>query len=353
MPNSAPITDTHLWLRAELRPNEDRVGLTPDGAKALIDQGFRITVEESRQRVIPIEAYQAVGCETAAEGSWPDAPTDAIIFGLKELPTSDAPIRHRHIMFGHAYKGQADGRQLLDRFKAGGGTLYDLEYLTDETGRRVAAFGYWAGFAGAAVSALAWAAQQAGKPCPSMHTHASADDLVATVQTALADAGPKAIIIGALGRVGTGATDLCNRVGIAVTKWDMAETAHGGPFPEILQHDIFLNCILAGPNTPVFVQPDATTETRALSVIGDIACDPSSAFNPIKVYDRTTTWDDPVFRSCDDPLLDVTAIDNLPSMLPLESSEDYASQLLPHLSTLTDTGSGVWARAKAVFDEHV
>ena len=57
-------------------------------------------------------------------------------------------------MFGHAYKGQPAGQVLLRRFRDGGGTLYDLEYLTDETGRRVAAFGYWAGYAGAALSAF-------------------------------------------------------------------------------------------------------------------------------------------------------------------------------------------------------
>ena len=63
-------------------------------------------------------------------------------------------------MFGHAFKGQHSGKTLLQRFQAGGGTLYDLEYLTDSTGRRVAAFGYWAGYAGAAVSVIAWLAQQ-------------------------------------------------------------------------------------------------------------------------------------------------------------------------------------------------
>ena len=38
--------------------------------------------------------------------------------------------------------------------------LYDLEYLTDPEGRRLAAFGYWAGYAGAAVSLKAYADQQ-------------------------------------------------------------------------------------------------------------------------------------------------------------------------------------------------
>jgi saccharopine dehydrogenase (NAD+, L-lysine-forming) len=49
----------------------------------------------------------------------------------------------------------------------------------------------------------------------------------------------------------------------------------------------------------------------------------------------------------------VRAIDNLPSMLPVESSEDYAAQLLPSLLTLTDLTSGVWGRAEATFRAHL
>ena len=30
---------THLWVRAEQRANEERVGLTPDGAAALLAAG--------------------------------------------------------------------------------------------------------------------------------------------------------------------------------------------------------------------------------------------------------------------------------------------------------------------------
>ena len=129
----------------------------------------------------------------------------------------------------------------------------------------------------------------------------------------------------------------------------MAQTASGGPFPQILDHDVFLNCILARPGTPVFVPASAKTAPRMLSVIGDIACDPDSDFSPIKVYDRTTSWAAPALRVHDDPILDVTAIDNLPSLLPVESSEDYAGQLLPSLLTLDDLLSGVWGRAFETF----
>jgi saccharopine dehydrogenase (NAD+, L-lysine-forming) len=345
---------THLWVRAEQRPQEERVGLTPEGAVALVKAGIRVTVEKSSVRAIPLDGYAKAGCEIAEENLWPKAPADAIIFGLKELPEDGTPLTHRHIMFGHAFKGQPAGQVLLQRFKAGGGTLYDLEYLVDEAGRRVAAFGYWAGYAGAAVSLKCWAAQQRGGIAGAVKKAGSKDALLAELAADLAGLGrPRAIIIGANGRVGTGAADLCTAMGVAVTKWDMRETASGGPFPEVLQHEIFLNCILARPGCPVFVPAAAKTDpARKLTVIGDIACDPTSEFSPIKVYDRATDWEAPALRVADAPALDVTAIDNLPSLMPVESSEDYAAQLLPSLLTLGALEAGVWGRAKTEYDRH-
>ncbi|MDP4034532.1 MAG: saccharopine dehydrogenase [Pseudorhodobacter sp.] len=346
---------THLWVRAEQRANEARAGLTPAGAAALIAAGLRVTVEESRSRAIGIEGYRVAGCEIVAENLWPDAPAEAIILGLKELPEDGTPLRHRHIMFGHAYKGQPAGRVLLARFRAGGGVLYDLEYLVDNAGRRVAAFGYWAVYAGAAIALKCWAAQARGGIAGPVAAYPGKAALLVDLEaelTALTQARPRAIIIGALGRVGTGASDLCDAMGVAVTKWDLAETAHGGPFPQLLAHEIFLNCILARPGCPVFVPEDAKTAPRALRVIGDIACDPTSEFSPIKVYDRVTDWSAPALRVHDTPPLDVMAIDNLPPLLPVESSEDYASQLLPSLLALGGLDAGVWGRARAEFDRN-
>ena len=346
---------THLWVRAEQRPNEERVGMTPDGAQALVRAGIKVTVEESSVRAIAIDGYRDAGCAIAPENSWPQAPKDAIIFGLKELPEDGTPLTHRHILFGHAYKAQPTGQILLARFKAGGGTLYDLEYLVDPAGRRVAAFGYWAGYAGAAVALKCWAAQQQGGIAGPVSVYHGSAELRADLSVeldAIAAPRPSAMVIGALGRVGTGAADLCEAMGVRVTKWDMAETANGGPFPEILDHDLFFNCILARPGTPVFIPETTRTDPRKLSVIGDIACDPDSEFSPIKVYDWATNWDAPALRVHDTPPLDVTAIDNLPSLLPVESSQDFAAQLLPSLLTLTTLDAGVWGRAKATFDTY-
>lgn len=57
---------------------------------------------------------------------------------------------------------------------------------------------------------------------------------------------PRVIVIGALGRCGRGAVDMCVKAGIPesnILKWDMAETAPGGPFKEVIESDIFINCI--------------------------------------------------------------------------------------------------------------
>lgn len=57
---------------------------------------------------------------------------------------------------------------MLSRFPRGGGTLLDLEFLV-ESGRRVAAFGYYAGFAVSYLALETWAWQlnhHAGEPFP-------------------------------------------------------------------------------------------------------------------------------------------------------------------------------------------
>lgn len=347
---------THLWLRAEQRENERRVCLTHDGASTLVNAGIQLSVEKSDARILDLSGYEAAGAKIVEENSWPGAPVDAIILGLKELPDSTEPLHHKHIMFGHAYKGQFSGKALLSRFKSGGGALYDLEYLLDENNRRIAAFGYWAGFAGAAVTVKAWIAQQKQSRCKAVDAYINKDALVDEIRLELADVSgplPKAIIIGALGRVGAGVRDLCNSLNVQVTPWDIQDTCDGGPFPEVLEHDLFLNCIVATQGVPQFVPISAKSAPRRLSTIGDIACDPDSNYNPIPVYDRVTTWEEPVVRVNENPVLDVMAIDNLPSMLPMESSIDFANQLIPALLTVDSMEHGVWGRARQIFNEHI
>ena len=209
-------------------------------------------------------------------------------------------------------------------------------------------------YAGAAVSLRVWLCQNMNIRCSSLSDYGDKEELLKELKFAfsnLKSLKPSAIIIGALGRVGIGASDLFTSLGIRVTKWDLSETAGGGPFPEILKHDIFLNCILATKNSPVFFSKSDLFSARKLRVIGDISCDPDSDYNPIPIYDEPTNWKSPSKLIHLDPVLEVMAIDNLPSLLPKESSFDFASQILPYLKDLNTLETGVWTRAEKIFEE--
>ncbi|GGW94966.1 saccharopine dehydrogenase [Streptomyces lomondensis] len=331
------MTELHLWLRHEARTTERRTPVVPDDARRLVENGVELTVEESPQRVFPIEEYQAAGCRVAPAGSWVTAPPDAVVLGLKELPGEPAELTHRHIFFGHAYKGQPGAAGLLRRFAAGGGTLFDLEYLADDTGRRLAAFGFWAGYLGAALAVL----QHRGRlRAPLVPT--TKDALDETLKPAADDADFTGLVIGALGRSGRGARAAFATAGADPTCWDLAETRDLDR-RALLAHDVMVNAVLATSPVPPFLrEQDLDTPGRRLRTLCDVTCDVGSPLNVLPVYDDTTDWDEPVRRLREEPPLDLIAIDNLPSLLPLESSADFSAALLPHL---LDFGvSGPWGR---------
>ena len=162
---------------------------------------------------------------------------------------------------------------------------------------------------------------------------------------------PVVFVIGAKGRSGTGAVELAKALGLETVEWDLEETRKGGPFAEINAADVFVNCVLVGSPLPPFVTMESLAQQgRRLSIISDVSCDPYGSYNPVPVYNHTTTFDEPAIEVIGgDNSLHLIAIDHLPSLLPKESSEDYGEQLLPHLATLTDIGQGVWQRAHDVF----
>ena len=334
---------THLWIRAEVRETEQRAPIVPGDAARLISAGVEITVEESDHRAFGIQDYAAAGCRVAPAGSWVDAPDAAYVVGIKELPEQPVALRHTHIFFAHAFKGQQGARQLLDRFDRGGGELLDVEYLTLE-GRRVVAFGHWAGYMGAALGVLA-----------------ARDELVApvrpTTQPALeaalgAGGAPlRALVTGARGRSGRGAVEALEAAGADVTSWDVAETRELDR-ATLLDHDLLVNCVVTRQPAEPFVRAEDLTADRRLRVVADVTCDVTSELNLVPVNTAVTTWEDPVRTFGREPgALRVIAIDNLPSLLPRESSVAFSGQLVPLVADL-DARAGAWASAVTELARH-
>ncbi|KAL0638165.1 Saccharopine dehydrogenase [Maublancomyces gigas] len=359
---------TTLHLRAESKPLEHRSALTPTTAKALLDAGYKVHIERSVQRIFEDKEFENVGCTLVEEGSWTETPAGHIIIGLKELPEDDFPLKHTHIQFAHCYKNQRGWEDVLSRFPAGNGTLLDIEFLQDESGRRVAAFGYYAGFAGAALGIQVWAKQllNPGEEIKDVKPYPNEDALVKHLKELITEGvkksgrEPRVLVIGALGRCGRGAVDLCLKAGILtenVLKWDMAETAKGGPFNEIIESDIFVNCIYLNQPIPHFVNRETLANpNRKLTVVVDVSCDTTNPHNPIPIYNINTTFDKPTVavETTEGPPLLVVSIDHLPTLLPREASEAFSTDLLPSLLSLKDRETArVWVDAEKIFDSKV
>ncbi|MBD3784798.1 MAG: saccharopine dehydrogenase [Micrococcales bacterium] len=333
------MADLHLWLRHESRSTERRAPLVPHDAARLVADGVRVTVEESPQRVFTSEAYRTGGCEIVPADSWPDAPDDAYVLGIKELPAAPDALRHSHIFFGHAYKGQAGAGDLLRRFAEGGGELLDLEYLTVD-GRRVIAFGYWAGYVGASLGVLA--TRGALQP---LHPMEKAE-LDALVRATGAD-GLEALVVGAQGRSGHGALDALFAAGARVDGWDREDTRVLDR-EALLDHELLVNCVLSTTAQPAFVRPQDLAAERALRVVADVTCDVTSEHNLVPVNRAITSWEEPARRVHEDPPLDVIAVDNLPSLLPREASVAFSADLVPLVPALAGR-RGPWREAENAY----
>jgi saccharopine dehydrogenase (NAD+, L-lysine forming) len=346
----------HVWIRSESRGTERRTPVVPADVPRLLDAGLEVSVEESSQRIFPIEEYAAAGASVVGEGTWTDAPDDAYVLGIKELPDEPESLQHRHIYFAHAFKGQEDSGRTLQRFRSGGGRLLDIEYLTDD-GRRVVAFGYWAGYVGAALGVLHLAGALSTPLMPM-----AKQELDAELEKAGRSGADEllALVTGARGRSGRGAEQALAIAGMPTTLWDRQETRDLHK-QALLGHDLLVNCVVTHTPTTPFVEQADLAHPRRLRVLADVTCDVTGPTNMLPVNTSITTWQEPVRRLHDDdpahgsPPLEVIAIDNLPSLLPREASESFSADLTPHLLGLAgnDGPSEPWLAAGRAFDRAI
>jgi len=87
----APIT---LHLRSETKPLEHRTALTPNVVRKLLDKGLKVNVERSPERIFEDDEFESAGATLVPEGSWPNAPRDHMIIGLKEVRCLEAQRAH-------------------------------------------------------------------------------------------------------------------------------------------------------------------------------------------------------------------------------------------------------------------
>jgi alanine dehydrogenase len=351
-------------------PPDARTPLTPEQcAEAMVELPVRIVAQPSPIRCFKDEEFEKHGIRLQEDLSDCD-----ILLGVKEVPIEQLIPEKTYLFFSHTIKKQPYNRPLLQAVLAKKIRLIDYEVLTNESGERLIAFGFYAGIVGAHNGLWTWGQRTGQFSLPRLcESHDYAEVLEAYARLQLP---PLRIVLTGGGRVASGSAKNLRDMGIeqvtpeeylagnfehAVFTQLQAEDyvahrdpnrgafdkkhfyAHGEEYRSTFDRfwrctDIFINGIFYDKKAPMFfTQADMTRPDFRPKVIADITCDlmphssvpttirASKISDPVYGFDPATGLETPAFQPGS---VDVMAIDNLPSELPRDASAFFGRQLL-------------------------
>lgn len=122
---------------------ERRTPVVPEDTHELIRKyNLKVFVEPSEIRIFKDDEYKSIGAIVSKK-----LDTD-FVFGIKEILPDYFEFGKTYIFFSHTIKGQSFNMPMLKRMIELKTTLIDYERIVDESGKRLIAFGRFAGIAG-------------------------------------------------------------------------------------------------------------------------------------------------------------------------------------------------------------
>jgi len=309
-----------LYLRAELNPNEFRTPLIPADMEKLIENGWIIWIQSSNSRIYSDESYEKVNCKITKLPWYNIKFSSCLILGLKQFEDIEKLNLHKHLYFSHSYQNQSGSKEILNYFKNSSSILYDLEYFLDNNNNRLTSFGFWAGIIGCGLALLEYS-----QPLNNLEPWKNFDLFFNLIKLNLNNISNLSIgIIGSEGKCGKGSKFLLNLLNL---KYD--EILKNDNKLKLANYDILINCIkLDIDQNETWL--DFNTKFIKPMIISDISCDITKSNNPIKLNYKNTTWKNPVHILNLLHQIKIISIDNLPSLLPKDSS-DYFSNCLVNI----------------------
>ena len=305
-----------IYIRCEDIPNEFRTPLVPSDVRILLKKGFQVYIQTSKNRIYKDSDYSKAGAVLTTQKWYNSNYRDFLIVGLKEFYSLSYLDNHKHVYFSHSFKNQINSQETLTAFKDSNSILYDFEYFLNNKNKRIIAFGSYAGQAGCALGLIQYYNKINKQTMPRLRPWSSYNEMLTTlINHSIPNL--KIAIVGANGRCGKGVQKVLNDISKPYYTFDKLSD-----YSKLKDYDIIFNCILLDESYNK-IWFDESTKFNKPTIIVDISCDYSKPNNPIQLYREATTWKNPVLQYNDN--VDIIAIDNLPSLLPKESSDEFSN----------------------------
>ena len=349
-------------------PVDNRVALSP-AQVAQLNRGFpnhEIVVQASDIRAFSDEEYRALGVRVVDNVEDCD-----ILFGIKEAKVESLIPNKHYFFFGHIAKMQEYNRPLLHALIKKHITFCDYEYLVDDNGVRVCAFGWWAGVVGVYYTLRGYGLRYGLYNLPKPDRRFTLDKLIASLKSVEL---PKIkVFITGAGRVSQGAqfvldsinavkmteidylnTERVDRLSYCYTDVDRLVKRRDGElfsWQDFTQNakeyvsdflrwarstDVLICAHFWGPGAPVYLsEDDLRLSDLRIKMIGDVTCDikgsikstvrPATHDEPYYDYNPITESDEPAFSSPKN--LTVMAVDTCPNALAIDTSAFFGEML--------------------------
>lgn len=360
-------------IRETKEPEDNRVILAPQQLKMLQDEYTNVLfqVQASSTRAYADDEYRNLGIRVVDDVSDSD-----ILLGIKEASLSSLIPDKHYFFFGHVAKMQEYNRPLLQKMMKMGITFSDYEYLVDDNGERVCAFGWWAGVVGVYNTLRAYGLKYSLFELPQPDKQFTLETLIHRLSSL--ELPPIRIIVTGNGRVSHGAQFVLDKIGVehlSIEEYLRSEKAnacycvadvkdlvkkdsgsssdfdledfklHGEHYSSQFDRfcevsDLLLSCHFWTNGQPVYLDENLLkSPSNAIKVVGDITCDiqgsikstlrASTHAHPFYDYNPHTGKEEVAF-SCKDNIT-VMAVDTLPNALARDTSEYFGNLFMEHV----------------------
>lgn len=366
-------------VRETKTPIDNRVVLTPAQCHNLMCEypNIEIVAQHSDIRAFSDEEYTDAG--VVIQESMDDCD---YLFGVKEVDINALLPNKHYVFFGHIAKEQKYNQNLCRSMLNKHITFTDWEYFVDQQGKRVIAFGYWAGVVGTYNALRLYGLRKGIYELPAPDIKSTIVEFVNTlkcIKPVLLKENINIAITGE-GRVATGAIELFRLIDINVKKasenvddWNngfnvwqltldnLVERKDGAKFDSnsfktnpqefasrFNRYAPYCDILITGHywqnDQPVYLTFDMLKDTR-IDTIADVTCDingsiqttirPSTHAEPFYGFDKTTLTETFYMEPS---AIGVMAVDTCPNALPRDASHGFGEMIIKYLIPEIATG---------------